>query len=116
MRLRWSVAIAIAMSLLAGACTHAPRTTLRVQSPGDCTPVDVSASPETAWLLAQTAQQFNTSAAAHPSTGGCTFVRVESLDAAAALHELVAGWPDTRHARAPPPSRGCRRRARGARC
>jgi len=89
-----TAALLAALTLLASACTRSPRTTLHIQSAGDCTPVDVSAAPETQWLLSQAAEQFNASPAARTATGGCTFVRVESLDAPAALRELLGGWPD----------------------
>jgi Ca-activated chloride channel family protein len=89
-----TAALVAALSILAGACTRSPRTTLRIRSAGGCTPVDVSAAPETAWLLQQAADEFNASPAARTPSGGCTFVRVQSLDAPAALRELLAGWPD----------------------
>ena len=94
---RWFTALVAPVAVLAlatGACTHEQTTAVKVDNPGDCTPVDVAAPSETADLLGAIAHDFNASPAAKVPRGTCVFVRVETVDANSALGELVAGWPD----------------------
>jgi Ca-activated chloride channel family protein len=89
-----ALALAFALALLAGACTHEdPSADLDVQDPGRCTPVDVAATVDTAPALATAARAFNDSPAARLA-GGCAFVRVEVVDAPAALRDLATEWPN----------------------
>jgi Ca-activated chloride channel homolog len=93
---RRTAAVAVGVTLLAGACGyHKDATVVRLQDPGHCVPVDIAAPAVTAQLLEDTATRFNGSPSAKLRNGGCAFVRIEKVDSHVALGELEAGWPDT---------------------
>jgi Ca-activated chloride channel homolog len=91
------MAFALLCTVLAAACAHGGErtpTTVRLDDPGPCEPVDVVAAPEVAPVLDRLSKSFNESPESRPPAGACVFVRVHSVDPAQAMQHLAAGWKD----------------------
>src|SRR3954447_15834858 len=88
------VLTAIAVSLVAAACTPSKTTTSGGGDlPGGCTAVNVASSPEKFDLLKDLASTFNKSKDAKVA-GGCTGIVVNKVSSGQAEQLLVNGWPD----------------------
>ncbi|HYL51217.1 MAG TPA: substrate-binding domain-containing protein [Acidimicrobiia bacterium] len=91
------VALFAALVVAITACAHdtPPATTVHLDDPGRCTPVDVAAAPEIAGLLGDLAHSFNASSAARLRAGtpACAFVRVQPVESSAAVQYFLDGWP-----------------------
>ena len=95
MRRRVPLLLALALALLAGACTFSS-TTPDPNAPADvpkgCTAVDVATSPEKFDLLTDLARKFNGDRVSRE--GGCSFIRVKRVSSGAGMQLLSEGWPD----------------------
>jgi Ca-activated chloride channel family protein len=101
---KWIALFAVLVIALT-ACTHdTPSTTVHLDDPGRCTPVDVAAAPEITGLLEDLAHAFNGSSAARLQSGPakCAFVRVQPVEPAAAVQYFLDGWPDPDKVGPPP--------------
>jgi Ca-activated chloride channel homolog len=102
---KW-IALFAALVVALTACTHdvPSSTTVHLDDPGPCTPVDVAAAPEIASLLEEVAHAFNGSSAARVRSGPatCAFVRVQPVEPSAAVQYFLDGWPDPQKVGPPP--------------
>lgn len=62
--------------------------------PGDCIVVDLAVSSEKAALMAQLAQEFNSSEASDLGDGRCAFARPQTKASGAAADLLAEGWDE----------------------
>ena len=90
-------AAALAAGLLAAACSSGGDGESGdggdLQDPGDCTAVDLAASPEKLELLTDLAESFNGSDDADMDDG-CAFVRVQRKSSGVAESLLANGWDE----------------------
>ncbi len=95
MRARIGVlAVLFALVGASAACSYQKaKPGLPLADPGKCTPVDVAAAAPVSSILSSAAGRFNGSAAARLPGGGCSFVRIETVDSPDALHALSGNWP-----------------------
>jgi Ca-activated chloride channel family protein len=94
---KWIALSTVFVVVALTSCTHdTPSTTVHLDDPGRCTPVDVAAAPEIAGLLEDLAHAFNGSSAARLRSGPatCAFVRVQPVEPSAAVQYFLDGWPD----------------------
>ena len=66
-----------------------------IEDPGDCTAVDVAASPEKLQLLTDLAESFNGSDDADLDGGDCAFVRIQRKSSGLAEQLLASGWDES---------------------
>lgn len=97
-RRRWWAA-ALAVGVLAAACSSGDDDDGDggdggLEDPGDCTPVDIAASPEKLELLSDLASAFNGSDAADLEDDGCAFARVQRKSSGAAEQLLASTWDE----------------------
>ena len=88
------VTLTVALALVAAACsTASDQPTDGLEDPGDCTVVDVAASPEKRDLLVELAQDFNASDQAKYDKG-CYFARVQAKSSGATAQLLSSDWDE----------------------
>ena len=90
------VTLTVVLALVAAACsTASDQPTDGLEDPGDCTVVDVAASPEKRDLLVELAQDFNASDQAKYDDG-CYFARVQAKSSGATAQLLSSDdWDET---------------------